>query len=50
LTVARASDDEDVQADYGNDLVRLHMVQDLEREAVGAFGPLSITLKSLKRL
>ncbi len=40
LKTARASDDEDLQADYGNDLVRLHMIQEfLERESVEAFGP-----------
>ena len=39
LKTARASNDEDIQADYGNDLVKLHMVQEyLEREAVAAFG------------
>ena len=37
---AKASNDEDLQADYGNDIVRLSIVYDgLERTAVESFGP-----------
>lgn len=37
---ARASDDEDLQADIGNDLIRLSVVHDyVERKAVEVFGP-----------
>ncbi len=36
---AKASDDEDLQADYGNDIARLSIIYDgLEHEAVEAFG------------
>jgi hypothetical protein len=36
---AKASDDEDVQADYGNDIAKLSIVYDgLEKAAVEAFG------------
>ena len=36
---ARASDDEDLQADIGNDMIRLSVVHDyLERNAMEAFG------------
>ncbi len=39
-TTAKASDDEDLQADYGNDLARLLILQEyLERESIEAFGP-----------
>ena len=38
-SVAKASDDEDVQADYGNDLLKLGVLYDgLEQEAVKAYG------------
>ena len=34
------TDDEDVKADYGNDLIRLHILQEgFERKAVEEFGP-----------
>ena len=37
---AKASDDEDAQADYGNDIANLSMVYDgFEKAAVEAFGP-----------
>lgn len=37
---AKATDDEDVQADYGNEIARLSIVYDsFERAAVEAFGP-----------
>jgi uncharacterized protein len=36
---AKASDDEDLQADYGNDIARLSIIYDgLEQDAVEAFG------------
>jgi len=39
LETSRASNDDDIQADYGNSLLRLQMVQEyVEREAVDAFG------------
>jgi len=38
-TTAKASDDEDLQADYGNDIARLSIAYDgFEKAAVAAFG------------
>ncbi len=38
-SIAKASDDEDVQADYGNDLLKLGVLYDgLEQEAIKAHG------------
>ena len=38
-TLAKASDDEDTQADYGNDILKLGVLYDgFEAEAVKAFG------------
>ena len=35
-----STDDEDVKADYANDLIRLHILQEgFERKAVEEFGP-----------
>ena len=37
--IAKGSDDEDVQADYSNDVIRLSILYDgFERKAVEAFG------------
>ncbi len=39
LQTARASNDDDLQADYGNSLLRLQLVQEyIEREALEDFG------------
>lgn len=39
LQTSRASNDDDLQADYGNSLLRLQLVHEyLEREALAAFG------------
>jgi hypothetical protein len=40
VAIVRATDDEDVHADYGNDLAQLQILQEgFARKAVEAFGP-----------
>jgi len=40
VDIIKSTDDEDIQSEYSNDLMQLHILQEgFERRAVEAFGP-----------